>query len=382
MARCRLQRRALPRTRFRSHRVAIDDAGASEALAPERHRAVREVDPGGRGPRAGRTESRRAAPRRTRGIATTAATTARSALPAQVRGSRRREEESAGRRMPDSSSITLYSSSGRSGSDPRPPCRPDLERRSASRLNVERVEVEARHRRRSPPAQRGSASASGRANVTGSSSVGSMDLPVPALGPVAAGISFPMITFSFRPSRWSTLPLDRGVGQHLRSSPGRTRPRGSDSVASDAFVIPRISGSKVACSLLLLLDPRVLACSRTILSTSWPGRSSVSPRVLDADLLQHLPDDQLDVLVVDLDALRLVDAAAPRRRGTARSASSPCRPSRAARAARPGRSSPRWSGSPGSTCSPFVTSRRVRRGQRVADLGRRSPSRPARRGRP
>jgi len=29
--------------------------------------------------------------------------------------------------------------------------------------------------------------------------------------------------------------------------------------------------------------------------------------VVDADLLQHLPDDQLDVLVVDLDALRLVD---------------------------------------------------------------------------
>jgi hypothetical protein len=33
---------------------------------------------------------------------------------------------------------------------------------------------------------------------------------------VAAGISFPMITFSFRPSRRSTLPSIEAIGQHLR----------------------------------------------------------------------------------------------------------------------------------------------------------------------
>ena len=78
-------------------------------------------------------------------------------------------------------------------------------------------------------------------------------------------------------------------------------------MASDAFVIPRISGSNVACSLLLLLDAARSRARAPILSTSWPGSRSVVAGVLDAHLLQHLPDDQLDVLVVDLDALRLVD---------------------------------------------------------------------------
>ena len=72
--------------------------------------------------------------------------------------------------------------------------------------------------------------------------------------------------------------------------------------------MPRMSGSEVACSpfpfaFLTLAFSR----SRTTRSTSWPGSRSVSPGVLDAHLLQHLPDDQLDVLVVDVDALRLVD---------------------------------------------------------------------------
>ena len=50
----------------------------------------------------------------------------------------------------------------------------------------------------------------------------------------------------------------------------------NDSVASDAFVIPRISGSNVACSFFAFLAAS-FARSSTTLSTSCPGSSSVSP---------------------------------------------------------------------------------------------------------
>ena len=100
---------------------------------------------------------------------------------------------------------------------------------------------------------------------------------------------------------------------------------------------------------------RTFSRSSTTRSTSWPGRSSVSP-VLDAHLLQHLPDDHLDVLVVDVDALRLVDllhladeVQLGRRRALEGSSSA-------------GVCEPSWSGSPSSTSWPFSTSSRVRRG--------------------
>ena len=67
------------------------------------------------------------------------------------------------------------------------------------------------------------------------------------LRPVAAGISLPMITFSLRPIRWSTLPSIAASVSTLVVSWKEAAER-KDSVASDAFVIPRISGSCVACS--------------------------------------------------------------------------------------------------------------------------------------
>ena len=66
--------------------------------------------------------------------------------------------------------------------------------------------------------------------------------------PVAAGISFPMMTFSFSPSSRSTLPsIAASVSTFVVS--WKEAAERNDSVASDAFVIPRISGSDVACSL-------------------------------------------------------------------------------------------------------------------------------------
>ena len=130
-------------------------------------------------------------------------------------------------------------------------------------------------------------------------------MPRYRLRPVAAGISLPMITFSFRPSSRSVLPsIDASVSTFVVS--WKEAAERKDSVASDAFVIPRMSGSNVACSPFSFFT-RAFSRSSTTLSTSWPGRSSVVAGVLDPHLLQHLPNDQLDVLVVDVDALRLVD---------------------------------------------------------------------------
>ena len=80
----------------------------------------------------------------------------------------------------------------------------------------------------------------------------------------------------------------------------------NDSVASDAFVIPRISGSNVACSFFSFFDPDVLALEHDAVDELARQQLGLA-RALDAHLLEHLADDQLDVLVVDLDALRLVD---------------------------------------------------------------------------
>ena len=93
--------------------------------------------------------------------------------------------------------------------------------------------------------------------------------------PVAAGISFPMMTFSFSPSSRSTLPSIAASVSTLVVSWNDAAER-KDSVASDAFVIPRISGSDVACSFFSFLT-RAFSRSSTSLSTSWPGRSSASP---------------------------------------------------------------------------------------------------------
>ena len=80
----------------------------------------------------------------------------------------------------------------------------------------------------------------------------------------------------------------------------------NDSVASDAFVIPRISGSKVACSPFSFFTRDVLALEHDPVDELARQQLGLAG-ALDAHLLQHLADDQLDVLVVDLDALRLVD---------------------------------------------------------------------------
>ncbi len=85
-----------------------------------------------------------------------------------------------------------------------------------------------------------------------------------------------MMTFSFSPSSRSTLPSIAASVSTFVVSWNDAAER-NDSVASDAFVIPRISGSDVAWSLPFSFLTRAFSRSRTSLSTSWPGSRSVPP---------------------------------------------------------------------------------------------------------
>jgi hypothetical protein len=79
----------------------------------------------------------------------------------------------------------------------------------------------------------------------------------------------------------------------------------NESVASDALVMPRMISSD--CAVSPPASIRRFSLRELVRSTNWPGQVARVALLVDADLLEHLPDDQLDVLVVDVDALGLVD---------------------------------------------------------------------------
>ena len=80
----------------------------------------------------------------------------------------------------------------------------------------------------------------------------------------------------------------------------------NDSVESDAFVMPRSSGSATAGLAAALDDPLVLALEDVLLDLLVDQEVGVA-HVLDAHAAEHLANDDLDVLVVDGDALQAVD---------------------------------------------------------------------------
>ncbi len=83
-----------------------------------------------------------------------------------------------------------------------------------------------------------------------------------------------MITFSFSPSKRSILPSIAASVSTFVVSWKEAADR-NDSVASDALVMPRISGSNVAFSPSAFTF--AFSRSKIALSTSWPGSRSVSP---------------------------------------------------------------------------------------------------------
>ena len=125
------------------------------------------------------------------------------------------------------------------------------------------------------------------------------------LMPVPAGMSLPMMTFSFRPSRRVRAGVDRRVGEHPRGLlEGRRRqPRlGRERGLGDAHE-HRTTGRRGAAFgddlAVLLLELRPLGqLARKQLGVT---------RLEDVHPLEHLANDDLDVLVVDRHTLRAVD---------------------------------------------------------------------------
>ena len=114
-----------------------------------------------------------------------------------------------------------------------------------------------------------------------------------------------MITFSFRPARRSILPSSAASVSTLVVSWKEAADR-NESVASDALVMPRMISSNCAVSPPAGLDLVVRAPE--LVAVDELARQVVRVALLvDADLLEHLADDELDVLVVDVHALGLVD---------------------------------------------------------------------------
>ena len=129
--------------------------------------------------------------------------------------------------------------------------------------------------------------------------------------PVPAGISLPMMMFSFRPSRPVGPRLDGGLGEHpgrLLERGGRQPRVGGQRRLGDAHELGTALGRRLALLHELAVDVGVHLASR-------PARRGGSPTVaglLHGDPARHLPDDQLDVLVVDrhaLVAVHLLDLA-------------------------------------------------------------------------
>src|SRR5512133_2127455 len=103
------------------------------------------------------------------------------------------------------------------------------------------------------------------------------------------------------------LALDRRVRQHLRrllEGGSREERLGGQRGLRDPED-QRLVGRLLLLA-LLLLHARVLALEDYAVD-ELAGQEVGVARLLDANLLQHLPDDQLDVLVVDVHALGAVD---------------------------------------------------------------------------
>ena len=114
-----------------------------------------------------------------------------------------------------------------------------------------------------------------------------------------------MMTFSLRPRRWSVLPQIAASVSTLVVS-WKDEARMNDSVESDALVMPRSSGSAIAGRPPRSITRCVLALEDVLLDLLVDEEVGVAD-VLDAHAAQHLTNDDLDVLVVDADALQAVN---------------------------------------------------------------------------
>ena len=123
--------------------------------------------------------------------------------------------------------------------------------------------------------------------------------------PVPAGMSLPMMTFSLSPIRWSLAPL-------MAASVSTRVVSWKDAAARKLRGVERRLGHAEQDGLgrrrLAALGQDAVVVLLELEAVDELGRQQVDvARLVDADLAEHLPDDDLDVLVVDRDALALVD---------------------------------------------------------------------------
>ena len=122
--------------------------------------------------------------------------------------------------------------------------------------------------------------------------------------PVPAGIRRPTMTFSLSPLSVSILPwTEASVSTRVVSwnEAAEMKLR----VCSDALVMPSSTGLPSA--FFCFFSSCALISSISSRSTCSPGKQGGVAAVGDLDLLQHLANDHLDVLVVDLHALESID---------------------------------------------------------------------------
>ena len=114
-----------------------------------------------------------------------------------------------------------------------------------------------------------------------------------------------MITFSLQPRRWSTEPL-MAASVSTRVVSWKDAAERKLSVDSDALVMPRSSGSALDGQTAHRHDLPVDLVEPVLLDHLVDQEVGVAD-LADLHAAEHLPDDDLDVLVVDLDALEAVD---------------------------------------------------------------------------
>ena len=114
-----------------------------------------------------------------------------------------------------------------------------------------------------------------------------------------------MMTFSFRPSSGSPLAwIAASVSTRVVS--WKEAADSHDSVASEALVMPMSSGRPEA-GVPPSATTRRFSSSKTRPLDQLAGQELGVAGLDDRDALEHLADDDLDVLVVDRHALRAVD---------------------------------------------------------------------------
>ena len=123
--------------------------------------------------------------------------------------------------------------------------------------------------------------------------------------PVPAGMSLPMMTFSLRPDEIVLGPVDGSLGEHARGllEGGRRQEaarveRGLGDAQQDGLSGGRLAALRED----VLVDVLELEAVHEL-----EGQLLGVAGLVDAHLAEHLPHDDLDVLVVDGHALAAVD---------------------------------------------------------------------------